>query len=128
MKQTLRNIVLGATLAGALLGGCKKDVPTADHRPQLTYPDLAGFEDDPIAKASGVVSVMYDFKNESIIVLNDLTRDGKIDHMRVESCIPYRGHGRAHIYMSREISPNAQEDQYFTLVDQSFFDSFNVKP
>lgn len=127
MKQTLRNIVIGATLAGALLGGCKKDAP-ANPRPQLTYPDLSGFKDDPIAKASGLVSIMYDFGSDSVVTLKDLTRDGKIDHMMVESCVPYRGQKRPHIYMSREVSPNIQQDEYLRVVEPSFFDPFNVKP
>lgn len=126
MKQTLRKIVLGTVLAGTLFnGGCKEDKPT-ELRPQLLYPDLQGFKDDPIAKASGLVSVMYDFGSDSIVTLKDLTRDGKIDHMTVESCVPYRGQTRSHIYMSREVSPNAQQDEYFRLVEQSFFEPFNT--
>ena len=127
MKQALKKIVFGMALTGALLSGCQKKKPIVDPRPKLTYPDLSGFRDDPLAKASGLISIMYDFKNESLVFLNDLTGDGKIDQMRVESCVPYRGYQLAHIYMSREVSPHSKEDKYFTLVDQSFFDHFNTQ-
>ena len=90
MKKTLRNVVVGVTLAGALLGGCKEDKPT-ELRPQLLYPNLHGFKDDSIAKASGLVSIMYNFGSNSIVTLKDITKDGKIDHLTVESCIPYGG-------------------------------------
>ncbi|MFA6461312.1 MAG: hypothetical protein WCV90_03525 [Candidatus Woesearchaeota archaeon] len=126
----LRNILLGATIASYVLCSCgnntdnEKGMPV-DRRPKLLYPDLEGFKDDPIAKASGLVSVMYDFGSDSLIRLSDLSRDGKVDHMRVENCNPYQGSQPMHIYISKDLVPGAREDPYFTVVEPAFFDAFN---
>jgi len=94
-------------------------------QPQLNYQDLVGFGNSNDVIKKDIKTVMYDFGGESLFVLSDLTRDGEIDHMTVQSCVPYRGHELSHIYISKELAPTSKQDENFTVVDPSFFYTFN---
>lgn len=129
----LSKVAVGGALALAVATGTGRyfigrQNPQNSQSIQIEGPDyvaLTRFKTNPSVVNRNIQTVMYDFGREEVLTLRDLDLNGSVDQLEIESCLPYRGATLNHIYISRSLVPNAIENENFTVVDPTFFDTFN---
>ena len=126
-KNTLTHLLALAIGAGAALGVIRvREREVSNQEGAYHWPIKLPYEDLASKPRYGEAPrrVLYDFGSDSLIVLRDLAREGNYDQLEITNCNPYR-EGMGTIYISRDVTPNAREDEKFRVVDKNIFDTFN---